>query len=548
MRPKLHQLQSVIAHEGEINAMALGHRTGSVFATGGDDRFLHLWSIGSNNPRASFGPFQSPITVCKFDSTEESIICGNNGGTVMHFDLNGSRCISNWAAHRSAVLGLAFHPQNPKLVLSCGYDGKLHILSSGQRRPIQSYNAHNGPANHVSISSDGRYAATCGDDKTVRVFDLSAQKQLFKFDSHTDSVTCVEFHPTDPILISSSVDRSIRFYDLIAQKEIPVSFPLDSAPVDIVSFSPTHNVAFSISADYLKIVGWNPPEFFDHFTVGLEKPHDVSIDEQLITIASSRHDCALIHRMRLSNLKPFSHMSTQSLSPLSEPKKHSRPTTPRLIDQSAISQFRAQSPKTRKQTPNNKESRVQSVRKKQSGPSTNNNNNNNSSNPVLISTEFRKSKSTFMSQINDKYARLMRINEMLQQFGLTSLMQNVLNNVDLGCEVLSILRLKPEVVKLEHSVLMLQIASKIFDADQDLAVQTIEAMLQGFGKLVYATQRTTLRRIGVDVALEERKEKCESFVEAFREVAPKLKAVASGKSNNAQTAAEILDEWKMFLK
>jgi WD40 repeat protein len=159
MRPKLRQLQSVIAHDGPANRVCLGPRTAQVFATGGDDRYLFLWAVGSSSHRASFGPLQSGVTSCRFDPRETRILCGNNGGTVMLFDLNEARCASNWAAHRSAVTDLSFHS---KLFLSGGVDGVLNVMQIGQRRPIQTYNAHNGPVNRLSISGDGRYAATAG--------------------------------------------------------------------------------------------------------------------------------------------------------------------------------------------------------------------------------------------------------------------------------------------------------------------------------------------------------------------------------------------------
>ncbi|OHT03862.1 hypothetical protein TRFO_01590 [Tritrichomonas foetus] len=573
MPPKLHQLQNVIAHEGPIDSMTLGHRTAQVFATGGDDRFLHLWSVGSNNPRASFGPFQSSITACRFNENEEKIACGNNGGTVMLFDLNESRCVSNWTAHHSAVRGLSFHSQNPKLILTCGVDGKFKIVSSSQRTPLQCYNAHNGPVNWVSCSGDGRYAATCGEDKTVRVFDITAQRQLIKFEGHTDSVTCVEFHPTEPFLISCGEDRSIRFWDLTASKEIPVSFPLDSSPVDIVMYAPGENAALSASADYIKVVGWNPPEFFDHFTLGLERVHDLAVVDNMLTIASTSNDRALIHRMRLNQLKPFSSRPAQAAQFTSDQNKP-RPTTPRLLDISAMPKVKpakvagAKKNVDKRNSPpeNNRQISSKSSASSSKSSSRNSKRGTSAPQPPLSSgnsgndddsnlteeqrtfKEFRKSRGSFMSSMNEKFSRLTRVKDMLMQFGLTKTLESAAESGDLGLELLVILRMKPEVIKLEHSALMMQIAVRIFDRDYDLAITTVESMLQAYGKLVNATRQMASSGVGIDVALEERKKKSEIFVESFREIAPKLRTVSCGKSTASQTAAELLDEWRIFLR
>lgn len=559
MPPKLFQLQNVIAHEGAINTITLGQRTSQVFATGGDDRILNLWAVGSNNPKATFGPFQSAITACKFNDTEEMVLCGNNGGTVMLFDLNKNRCVANWPAHHASVRGLAFHTTQPDLVLSVGIDGKLQVLNPKQKHPYQSYTAHKGPANHVSVSADGRLAATCGDDKTIRVFDLSSQRQIAKLEGNIDAVTCVEFHPTEPILISCGVDRSIRFFDLSAQKEIPVSFPLDSSPVDVVMFIPGESTAISASPDYLKVVGWEPPEFFEHFTLGLERVHDIAISNQLITIASSAADHALIHRIKLDALKPFSQRPSVGVNFIAGPgpapvNKASRPTTPRLLDIAAMKE-----PKKKRTSPPVESSKrptaLQSPNESRDSGRVLSSKRSVSSDSQPQSEEekmfrgFRKDRTKYMADMNEKFSRLTRIDDMINQFGLTKSLYNLSTGGDLGPEMLMVLRMKPEAVKLEHSAYVLQIAERVFDDETDLAITTIESMLQAFGKIVQATKAIPSRRSGGDPAFEERKKNSELFVETFRELAPKLRSYSSSsRSLNASTARELLDEWRAFLR
>jgi hypothetical protein len=459
--------------------------------------------------------------------TEEQILCGNNGGTVMLFDLNESRCAANWTAHRSAVQGLTFHGSNTKICLSCGYDGKLNVLSVQQRQPVQTYSAHPSPINHVSCSADQRYAATCGEDKTVRVFDLTAQRQWMKFEVHSDAVNCVEFHPVEPILMSCSVDRSIRFFDLQNRREIPVSFPLDSSPVDMVKFTRNENIAFSLSPDYLKVVGWRPPTFFDHFTLGLERVHDFSFVDQAITIASSTHDHVLIHRMRVDALKPFCEAPAAPTLEQHRP----RPAEARVVDLPVMP--------VRKLSVAEKDGKNAVKRSGSTGSSV-------MSEEASIFYDFRKSRATYMTFMNEKFSRLTRVSDLLDQFGLTGMLKNVTESGDLGLEVLVILRMKPEIVKLDHAALLMQIACRVFDQEKDLAIATAESMMQGFGKLVCATRSVT--SLATDSALEDRKRQSEIFVDAFKEMAPKLRTVAAGQSTISQTAAELLSEWKVFLR
>ena len=634
MPPKLHQLQNVAAHEGQIGSMCLGHRTAQVFATGGEDRFLRLWSIGSNNPRSSFGPFQSPITACRFNSTEEMIVCANNSGTVMLFDLNENLCSSNWTSHHSTVKCLSFHSHDPRLILTCGIDGKFNVLSTTQRTPIQSYNAHNGPVNYVACSYDGNLAATCGDDKTIRIFDITAQQQIIKFDNaQTDSISCVQFHPTEPLLISCGADRTIRFWDLQNEREIQTSFALDSSSVDVAMFAPyptasTYDIAIAASSDYIRIAGWKPPEIYDTFALGLERVHDIAIDnnssdEGTLTIASSSDDTALIYRMLLNQLKPFSSRQSTSDIPVNTESEKPKTSTPRLLDLTTMTKAKSKTKVTQpssstktttkttttttkrpkanisSSTSNSKpkpttttttttrssgRSSSKSNRSVSSGTKKSSNNDENSESEkrsnssgsrasrssttstsskrstttktfasdqpdeLKIFKDFRKYRGPFITQMNERYARLNRVKDSLSQLGLTKTLENAAETGELGTELLVILGMKPNVVKLEHAALMMQISVKVFDRDYDLAIMTVESMLQAFGKLVNVTRQTSLNGVGSDFALEERKKKSDTFVEAFREIAPKMRTVACGKSQISQTAAEILEQWKFFLR
>ena len=38
-----------MAHGSNVNCLALGHKTGRVMVTGGDDRKVNLWTVGKPN-------------------------------------------------------------------------------------------------------------------------------------------------------------------------------------------------------------------------------------------------------------------------------------------------------------------------------------------------------------------------------------------------------------------------------------------------------------------------------------------------------------------
>ena len=42
-------LEEFIAHSGNVNCLALGHKSGAVLVTGGDDKKVNLWAVGKSS-------------------------------------------------------------------------------------------------------------------------------------------------------------------------------------------------------------------------------------------------------------------------------------------------------------------------------------------------------------------------------------------------------------------------------------------------------------------------------------------------------------------
>lgn len=62
---------------------------------------------------------------------------------------------------------------------------------------------------NVSVSPDGRHAATGGADKVLRVWDVATKTQTAAVRAHTGWVRCVAFSPAGNTLVSGSGDKSV---------------------------------------------------------------------------------------------------------------------------------------------------------------------------------------------------------------------------------------------------------------------------------------------------------------------------------------------------
>jgi katanin p80 WD40 repeat-containing subunit B1 len=41
--------EEFVAHGGSVNCLALGHKSGRVMVSGGDDRKVNMWAVGKPN-------------------------------------------------------------------------------------------------------------------------------------------------------------------------------------------------------------------------------------------------------------------------------------------------------------------------------------------------------------------------------------------------------------------------------------------------------------------------------------------------------------------
>lgn len=536
---ELENLHNIIAHDGRVEMVRLNRDTGEQFASTGQDFLINLWSIGSNKPKNTLGPFKIKITAMEFSHKDNLLLCGNTEGTVMIFDIKDSRCINQWIAHKSSVTALCAHPTNHSIVLSGGADGKLLLLSTQMRRPLQMFSAHKGTINHIAISSDGRYAATAGNDRTVKVFDLTSTRQVAKFDCFQDAVLTVEFHATRQLIAAGSADKSIHFFDTQKCEEIKADeIPLDSSSIEIIRFQSEDGLIFAASKDYLKTSTWEPAKLHDYMPLGFDKIDDIAINNVTMTIASSSGDRILIDRLRKDSFKPyiFANVGVHAIGK-GEIERSVQVKTPRLLDLDEI-----------------RPSSVERSRKTSTASSSRSNSTSTtiSSNTTLkpeetgifhfnISTKKKKPKNkTFelykegrsdsMQFLTNKYSKLCSINDMITMSGLDDTLQKIIDSrEDLAADLLGIIRLKVDCLNIKSAPVVIRIAALAFIEDSEIAVSTVEVILQMFGAQFLDD--------------EEKGDEYKEMVGALASIKPMLTKVKNSNEEYAETARQILNEY-----
>lgn len=512
---RLTLLQNTIAHKGSVTCSSIGPRTGLVFATGGEDKMFNLWGVNRQQPCASFGPLNSYATSCEFKNMEEIIFVGNKGGSGLLYDIGAAKLIGSWGIHRSSVNCVTFDPTNEQNMATAGDDGFVKLLSQKSPSPYLTWSDSKSPINCVTFSSDGKYLASAGDDGTVRVYDIAAGNMLVCFETRNVSIKTVRFHPTEDIIVTGGSDRAMRFFDLATFTEMSPLPPLNTSEVLAVHFASKGSYAFGASSDLLSVVSYDTMESCDRLKYSIGKLQDFRIIENNIVLSSSMKDHIIINRVKVNSLNPFNpsaskQKETNSYCTLLELNGSPPPKRRHTL-------FKVQNPPILPQS--------LCVDEKE------------------VFREFKKGRPTFRTEMNERYARINRIGEMLSCDGLTKTVRAVAQGGDLQLELATVVLKKPRVMSIEHAGGMMQVAVKLFGDQDEAALALIDCILNIFGKIAYATLKTN----GGDVAFERRKAYVNEMIKAFKEASFDVKDIASMKGPLQKTANDILDQWGSLL-
>ncbi|KAF7273298.1 hypothetical protein GWI33_013988 [Rhynchophorus ferrugineus] len=296
---KLHDLE---AHNANVNCVALGHKSGRVMVTGGDDKKVNLWAVGKQSCFMSLSGHTTPIECVQFNQVEELVCAGSRAGALKVWDLEAAKLVRTLNGHRNAIKCVDFYPYGDILGSGSG-DASIRVWDARKKGVICTYNGHQGTVNSIKFSPDGQWVASGGEDCTVKIWDLRSGRVLKEFSDHQRAVTCLEFHPQEFLLASGSVDRSVHFFDL--EHFSLVSTESDLGPVRSLCFHPDGESIFAGVKDYLKIIGWEPSRLHDSVPVSWGRVCDISIAQNQLIGASFHLTKVLVYVVDLKKCRPM---------------------------------------------------------------------------------------------------------------------------------------------------------------------------------------------------------------------------------------------------
>ena len=504
--PRLLPCQNCVAHTGQITSMTLGPRTGLVFATGGTDNMFNLFAIGKDLPLISFGPLKSYVTSCQFERSEEIIVCGTNGGSTILYDIAAEKSLSQWSVCSSSVNAVAFDPSNSQSLAACCNDGRVQILSTNCHAPVATFNISQKAVTSIAYSPDGQYIAVGGEDTVLNIYDVRASQILAYHELHKGTINSIAWNKEGNIVLSGGSDRTLRLFNIDTFRSLEPTLPLNPAEIKSVRFLNKANAAIAVSSSLLNVINYEEVSVYDRFKFSLGSVYDMQAIKGNIIIASSQRDHAIINRVKLETLSPFSPYSKKT----------------------------AQKPGMRRVASQDSNTQKKEIRRSSEGNTPNRND------EAKIYNEFRRERAPFLTQMTERCSRITRLGDMIEECGLEKTIEVIGESGDLQPEIAQIVMRRPKAIKLESAAPLMLTANKLFQTDPAVALSLVDAVLTTFGKMTFATMRTN----GNNENLQQRKALCQEMIDAYHLNVPEIQKLASQKGPLKKVASEMLLQWR----
>ncbi|KAL8622125.1 hypothetical protein ACOMHN_056610 [Nucella lapillus] len=304
------KLQEFAAHGADVNCAGLGHKSGRVMVTGGEDRKVNLWSVGKAHCIMSLSGHTTTIEAVRFGHAEEMVVAGSQSGALKVWDLEQAKILRTLTGHKAGIKSLDFHPYGA-YTASGSMDCNVKLWDIRRKGCIYTYKGHTGSVNCLRFSPDGRWIASASEDGLVKLWDLTAGKLLTDLKLHRGPVNTVEFHPHELLLASGSSDRTVKFWDLETFQMISSSEG-ETNTVRTILFHPDGMCLYSGSKDTIRVYHWEPLELYDAVTVPWGDVCDMSISNtQLIGVSYHKTNVSS-HVVDLEKVAPLGGASSGS--------------------------------------------------------------------------------------------------------------------------------------------------------------------------------------------------------------------------------------------
>ncbi|KAF4020848.1 WDR53 [Cervus elaphus hippelaphus] len=190
-------------------------------------------------PLDDFHVNEEEINCLSLNETENLLASADDSGTIKILDLENKKISRSLKRHSNICSSVAFRPQRPQSLVSCGLDMQVMLWNLRKARPLWITNLQEDEteemespqspgqllnpalAHSVSVASCGNVFSCGAEDGKVRIFRVMGVKceQELGFKGHTLGVSQVCFLRESYLLLTGGNDGKIKLWDVSSEIE-----------------------------------------------------------------------------------------------------------------------------------------------------------------------------------------------------------------------------------------------------------------------------------------------------------------------------------------
>ena len=200
-------------HQGGVFTLAFA-RDGRTLASGGADRAVRLWDLGSGDLARTLEGHTDDVHGVAFSSDGAVLASAGGEGAVRTWSVASGKPLTTYhPPQKTSFLGVAF-----------GLDGRVAAASEARQVYLwdelgaHTFRGHNHRIQGVAFSPDGRLLASASSDWTVKLWNVDASQAFRALSAQSDRVLGASFSSDGRQLIDAALDGKIRLWDVKSAK------------------------------------------------------------------------------------------------------------------------------------------------------------------------------------------------------------------------------------------------------------------------------------------------------------------------------------------